>query len=448
MNTQIGLLTIGYTCCIFLSLLFTYHLIHKITKAKRSLFIVIVSCVVFSLALLICSTYIQNVPAVYSIAFIGGVILFIILFRFTMLQAYLCGCFVVFHMIALKGLVIGTLSLILKENSFMILQNPNTEISTAIIAQLFYMIIIFVYIKIIDVKALRSFLSNRQQLIAILACHLTLTIFMLFNSFSFYYNLDLVWISVSQILVGIILYFVYIIILNYGIKMADLIQHKLRDQQQLEIIQAQMRQQNSLLKMTEILNHFKHDYREHMLIIEDHIERKQYEEALKETKNDCLELLSELPQTSKYCNNIILNSLLIDRHEVCKENSIRMEALVYYPLDLSISEKECHEILRILTNNAIEANEKVIEQHRYMKIKSNIHKNWLSILVENPYDGIVLFEGDLPISSYERANNEGLGLIYIKELLEDHQGVVHIDHKDNVFKVTILIPIQGNGGEI
>ena len=267
---------------------------------------------------------------------------------------------------------------------------------------------------------------------------------MLFNTFTYYYNLDLVWVSVAQILISIILYVIYIVILNYAIHMADLLQHKIRDQKQLETIQAQLRQQNSLLKITEIVNAFKHDFREQLLTIEEYIETHQYSKAINELKKDCLYHLDKLPHIKKYSNNIIINSLLIDRQDICDEKGIEMNAMLFYPQDLSISERELHELLRIVFDNAIDANEKNLERNKYITIKSTVEKQWLNILIENPYEGIILFDGDRPVSSYEREDNEGMGLIYVEELLEKHGGIIRYqnDKKNKIFTEQILIRID------
>lgn len=437
-------LTIAYILCIFTSQVLVFILTNKVFKTNRSKQMVFFCILIWTSVMALGIRYLNNIPLLYITSFVGGILLFSYIFKFVMFQSYLCSCFILFHLIAAKGITIGVMSIVLGENSFMVLENETTEMLSIIISQILTIVMMFIYIKLVNVKEARTFLLNKKQLTNTLICHLTITLFMLFNSFTFYYNLDLIWISVAQILVGVILYFVYIIILHYGIKTADLIQHKLRDQYQLDTIQTQMRQQNSLLRMTEIINVFKHDYREHMLTIEDHIENKRYKEALQEVKKDYLYHLSQLPQTTKFSNNIILNSLLIDRKGLCDSLHIPMEGLLFYPRDLSISEKEYHEVIHILSDNAIEANEKVEKERRYISIKSHVDDQWLSIMIENPYEGIVLFENNLPVSSLDYDGN-GMGLIYVEELIEERQGVLRFDTDNNIFKVTLLIRIETDG---
>lgn len=444
MQASEQILSLTYGICIFLGLLTMYLGFFKIFKIKKSKGLSILLVLIVSILLSTIIYLIPNLPLTYTLAFFLIAMLFGFCFKFSMNQSFFISCYYVFHILVFKGIVLGIISLVLKVNTFIVLNNVTYNRISIICTQVLLFITFLVYVRLMKVQLIRSFLINRKQLMHVLGCHICIIIFMLFNTFTYYYNLDLVWVSVAQILISIILYVIYIVILNYAIHMADLLQHKIRDQKQLETIQAQLRQQNSLLKITEIVNAFKHDFREQLLTIEEYIETHQYSKAINELKKDCLYHLDKLPHIKKYSNNIIINSLLIDRQDICDEKGIEMNAMLFYPQDLSISERELHELLRIVFDNAIDANEKNLERNKYITIKSTVEKQWLNILIENPYEGIILFDGDRPVSSYEREDNEGMGLIYVEELLEKHGGIIRYqnDKKNKIFTEQILIRID------
>ena len=444
METNDQILSVIYTLCIFLGLLTMYMGFLKIFKIKKSKFLSIILIFIVSTIISFSIHFIPNLPATYVLAFFMITMVFGFSFNFTMNQCFFIGCYYVFHVIAFKGIVLGVISLIFKINTFMVLNDTTYNMFSIIFTQLLLFVTFLVYIKFIEIQKIRGFLINRKQLVHVLGCHISILLFMIFNTFTYYYNLDLIWISIAQILISIILYIIYMVVLNYGTHMSNLLQHKMRDQKQLETIQAQLRQQNSLLKITETVNMFKHDYREQLLTIEECIETEQYNKAIKEIKKDCLYHLDKLPHTKKFSNNIIINSLLLDRQEICDEKDIEMEALLFYPQDLSINERELHELLRIISDNAIEANERIKNRKRYIKLKSTLENKWLDIQIENPYEGIILFEEERPVSSYEREDNEGMGLIYVEELLEDRGGIIRYDNddKNKVFREHILIRIE------
>lgn len=387
----------------------------------------------------------DNLPAIYLILFLSLTLLYFYRFHLHITQVYLLACFYVFHEIVLKGVVVGCISLFFKKNSFLILSDPTLALLSEIVVQILLYLMLVLYSRgLLNIKNIRNFMVCKKQLLLVLTCHLTISIFLLFNSFSFYYNLDLVWISVSQIMVGVILYVIYMVILNYGVNVADLLQHKIRDKNQMEAIKQQLIQQNSLSKIEKVLNQFKHDYREQMLSVEYCIENDLKQEALEELKKDILQMLSVLPSSKKYSNNLILNSLLIEKQAQCDALHINMIASLYTPLDLMISENQCHEIFRIMIQNAIEGNEKVAEENRYLTIKSDIEKQWLSVLIENPYDGEISFENSRPVPSRSDEDKEGLGLIYVEEVLSEVDGFIRYEANPNtkIFKVIILIPVQ------
>lgn len=437
----------GYWAAICLTQFVILTILNKVYKISHNHILTIFITLLMGLLLSLSVTYIPNLPATYMIAFICESLFLAYSFKLTMLQSYLCSSFYVFHMISLKGIIIGSMSLILKENSFQVLSDPNLKYLSIILVQLMMTTVFLIYRKRMNVKNIRNFLISKKQVTLVLICHLTLTIYMMFSSFTFYYNLDLVWVSIAQILTGVILGVSYIVILSYGIGIADLLQHKLRDQKQLDTIQYQLRQQNSMLRIEEVLNNFKHDYREQMIAIEYFIDNHKVDEAKEELHKNYIQQLNSLPQTKKYSNNVILNSLFIDRQAICDEKNIKMDVLLFLPPFLSLSEKECHEMFRILTENAIEANDKVTERKKYLKIKSDIDKNWLSVVIENPYRDVIHFEEGRPVSKEPRNENEGLGLIYIEEMLMDSGDMIRykVDKENKTFKVIILLHIDDEG---
>ncbi|SKA04262.1 Signal transduction histidine kinase [Anaerorhabdus furcosa] len=439
------MLCIVYSVCIFLSLYTMYLGFRKIFKIKKSKIISSIFILFTSVILSIGISIIPNLPATYTFAFFLITMLYCGGFKFSLNQSFFVGCFYVFHLMAFKGIVLGSMSLILKINTFMVLQDVDYNMMAIIIIQILLFITFIIYIQIMKIQNIRSFLINRKQLIHVLGCHIAILLFMIFNTFTYYYNLELVWVSISQIMISIILYVIYMVVLDYGTHIADLLQHKMRDQKQLETIQSQLRQQNSLLKITDIVNVFKHDYREQMLTIEECIENNRLKDAINVLQKNCLFQLDKLPHTQKYSNNVIINSLLINRQEICDEKDIQMDAIVFYPQDLSITERDLHEVLRVVSDNAIDANEKLDKEKRFMNLKSNVEKQWLNIHIENPYSGVILFDGERPVSSYEREDDEGMGLIYVEELLEKHDGIIRYenDKKNKIFSVYMLIRIDG-----
>lgn len=96
--------------------------------------------------------------------------------------------------------------------------------------------------------------------------------------------------------------------------------------------------------------------------------------------------------------------------------------------------------------NAIDANEKVEQEKRYILVKSEMDKQWLTILFENPYLGEILFENNRPVPNEEESDKEGLGLLFVEEVLSEVDGFLRyeLDKEKMIFKVMVLVPIHPN----
>lgn len=444
------LLMLGYWFSICIAQLSILLLLKNVYKFAKNRMLVYCLSILTSIVLSFSVYYIENLPAVYLIAFICESLLLSFCFKMPLIQSYLCSSFYVFHMIAIKGIVIGTMSLTLKMNGFLVVSDRNLNSIAIMTTQVMMILLFLLYKHFLNAKKMRNFLLCISQVKIVLSCHLTILMFMIFNTFTFYYNLDLVWISVSQILTGLILGVVYSIILRYGINIADFLQYRLRSQHQLETIKTQMRQQNSIKRTEEILNRFKHDYREQMLSIEYFVENNKKEEALQEVHKNYIAQLNALPHSKKYSNNVIVNSLFVDRQEQCDELHINMDVRLLIPPYLCISEKDCHEIFRILSENAIEANEKIPEEMRYLKIQSTVEKQWLNVVIENAFNGSVILDNGRPSAKETKGDTGGMSLVYIEELLDSAGCILryYIDSKNKTFKVVLLLRIDDEEVEI
>lgn len=428
-----------FLCFWFLNLSM-YHAMASLFKAKQSLRFAILLFAGMAFLLTFIMYLTTNISMIYFSILVSSAIVYYLLFRISAIQTYLASCFLMFHMLIFKELISAALSAI---TIYHVVVSDSTILMVSFLLSFLLVIIsLYVFQKQINARVIKSFLSDQRQLLSTLLCHLMMIFIIILQADELGYHRDAQW--AKQLLVVGLLYFIYIIIMRYAIYTADVTQHQHRDKEQLETIQAQVRQQNSLMRATEILNDFKHSYRENMLMIENYIEIGCYQEAIALVKHDCLIHLNDLPQAKKYSNNIILNSLLIDKQAVCDEHQIKLDALLYYPLDLSITDKECHEMFRILIQNAVDANIRLPAEQRYILIKSNVENQWLNVLVENPYDEMITYENGIPKPSQRYDEHRGRGLSYVEELIDEHQGILRFEERkqNHVFRVAILIRID------
>jgi sensor histidine kinase regulating citrate/malate metabolism len=93
-------------------------------------------------------------------------------------------------------------------------------------------------------------------------------------------------------------------------------------------------------------------------------------------------------------------------------------------------------ILGNAIENAIEANEPVEHDSRYIHLKASITaQNALLINIINPYvvAPVADKDGNLMTTKADKRNH-GLGLASISEFMPEEKGQVHFEFADNVFK--------------
>lgn len=98
-----------------------------------------------------------------------------------------------------------------------------------------------------------------------------------------------------------------------------------------------------------------------------------------------------------------------------------------------------------LLDNAIEACQKIEKEKRYVRLSLKRKDNFLLLMVENSFDGILQqAEDGLPrtVKNTELPGilmEHGVGLRNVKELAERYLGAMGIEVKGNVFKVTVML---------
>ena len=105
---------------------------------------------------------------------------------------------------------------------------------------------------------------------------------------------------------------------------------------------------------------------------------------------------------------------------------------------MSIASFDLAIILGNLLDNAIEAVAE-LEKERQIKTNINYDKGRLIILVENPYQGERVKDGNRYLSTNKELSQHGLGLENVKSVLQKYDGSMDINQRSNIFSVSLLL---------
>ncbi len=156
---------------------------------------------------------------------------------------------------------------------------------------------------------------------------------------------------------------------------------------------------------------------------------------------DEIENMIQIYDSTMHTNNKPIDIILVEKKMLC--NQLKIDLKVY--ADCSrlnyISDVDLYSLFGNAIDNAIEAVSKVTDPEK--KTINLIVKNvndFISIVIENYYVGNVLFgENHIPLTTkIANKENHGYGLKSIQSIVEKYGGVLSIDSKSDVFKLSIL----------
>lgn len=184
---------------------------------------------------------------------------------------------------------------------------------------------------------------------------------------------------------------------------------------------------------------FRHDWKNHMLLLQQMLEQKEYEKA-KVYFSD----LSE--KTVQYKQKILTGNEIVDMIVTSK-----MDVLEQEQIELSCNEKldtlgfmedvDCCILFSNLIDNAIEANEKV-ETKRYITITAHETPQMRYVEISNPIKKTVEVGAHGIETTKDQPKEHGIGLKNVYEIIEKYHGEYHITVEGKEFSVQLLFPIQ------
>ncbi|MEL7656362.1 MAG: GHKL domain-containing protein, partial [Bacillota bacterium] len=246
--------------------------------------------------------------------------------------------------------------------------------------------------------------------------------------------------SVGEVLAGVILillvnfstFYLYdTIIAALSDKMHSLLvleQNKYYDRQ-LELMQASLQTTKAV----------KHDLKNHMFSIRMLIENDNKEETLKYLSNIMIDIGARTDYATS--GNTIIDSIINFKFQEAEQKGIATSVELRIPEKLDIPSFDMTIILGNLLDNAIKAAVEVKED-RYINMKIKFDKGRLLIQADNPYSGVIHEKDGKILTSNQDKENHGIGLETVKKVIQKYDGIMNIDHSENVFSISLLMYVD------
>lgn len=142
---------------------------------------------------------------------------------------------------------------------------------------------------------------------------------------------------------------------------------------------------------------------------------------------------------SVHSGNIVIDSILNDKHRVAEQKEIQLRIDVALPKDLEIEAFDYTVVLGNLLDNAIQASEMLPVEDRFIDVEIKYDVGMVIIHVKNNYNGEVKYENGVLKSTKYQNKQHGFGMQNIKKIAEKNQGYMKIEHDEKVFHVIVML---------
>lgn len=184
---------------------------------------------------------------------------------------------------------------------------------------------------------------------------------------------------------------------------------------------------------------FRHDWKNHMLLLHSMFERREYEKA-----EEYFAALSEQRVQGSYQS--LSGNEIIDMIFYAKADQIA-QAEIHLSCDGSLSVLEfmepvdCCILFANLIDNAIEAN-LAVQGRRFIMIRGVRHPGTMMIRIENPTAQAVTRAGNQLVSTKKDSVQHGIGSRNAFEIIEKYAGEYFITTEDNMFVFQMIFPLE------
>lgn len=183
---------------------------------------------------------------------------------------------------------------------------------------------------------------------------------------------------------------------------------------------------------------WRHDYKNHIQVMKNHLEAKEYgllSDYLKTLNGDLIEI-----DTVLKTGNVMADAILNSKLTLAKSKGIETSAAAKLPETLSVSQTDFCVIVSNLMDNAIEAVMQIAEEEkRFIRVYVGIFKGQLYISVSNS----VGTEIKKIAKTYYTTKGEGhgFGLKRIDKIAAKYGGYVNRQDEGDVFATEVMLPI-------
>ena len=237
-----------------------------------------------------------------------------------------------------------------------------------------------------------------------------------------------VFFSLSAICVFVcIIYFTYkIFLLTY------------QQTQILKQLDEQHKNYERMLSSDRQLREFRHDYKNHMLVVTALLNAGKNDEAAEYLET--IKITSGVQKRQISTGNFVADAMLNNKNALAEELGIKMSFVGTIP-EKGIASSDLCTILGNLVDNAIE-NTKRFSGEKYIRIEANARELFFVLSIVNPVNERVIIKNNRIKTTKSDSKNHGIGLKNVGRIAEKYGGKFRLSCDDREFVADISIKLQ------
>ena len=203
--------------------------------------------------------------------------------------------------------------------------------------------------------------------------------------------------------------------------------------------------QNYLLEQAgQNLRILRHDMRHYSMMIVSLLNQEEYEEIRKLTEH--ISKVIDENKIDRYCENLIVNTVLLSMAEQAKALQIALQLDVMIPRQLPVNEYEFAMVLANLLENAISGVRELEPENRHIEAKFHCTAEYLLIDMLNKYSGELSFDSLTDLPKSKKGGSHGLGMQSVLAFSDKLEGNLDCYCENQQFRLILFANLQRETG--
>ena len=243
---------------------------------------------------------------------------------------------------------------------------------------------------------------------------------------------DVLWmLSVAGILLTVA-YFIYkIFAMSY------------QQNQILKQLNDQQMNYERMLKSDMQLREFRHDYKNHMMVVTALLNSGRTDEAADYLEK--VKVASGVAGRQFSTGSFVADAILNNKHSLAEEYAIHISFTGRIP-EKGIENSDLCTVLANLLDNAIE-NTKRYNGNRYVNIEANVRSGYLALSLTNPVREKVTIKNNRIKTTKQDSRNHGIGLRNVERTAEKYCGRLLLECTDTEFTADVSLKLEHSDEE-